>query len=415
MFVSQLQVETDLRAPIIHYYGPETLGPAIMVHLIQRFAGTFQLVFVVAVIGSAIFLSSTLKPEESAGPPMRAASGVPVTVVAPLPTAYAPFVRLNGVVEARTTTNLVPQVSGRIVEVSPAFRPGSFVASGDTLFRIDPADYELAVERTFAEIEGARSDLALLEAQAAAEQKIWDKQFPDRQIPDLIARVPQIAAAQARIRAGEAARQAAQLSLSRTVVRTPFDARVLDTRLEVGQVVSTNASVGSIFSVDSLEIAVPVSSEELALIGNAEGSDATITGDRLNDVEIGGTVVRTAAMLDERTRLATLFVAPDDEAELMLGEFVNVEIMGQNTASTLRLPAASLTSRDQLWVVEDGLLAERRVDVLGIEAETAVVKSFDIADGVVAVPPANVRNGLPVTVQMPGYLASTGGSAGGAE
>ncbi len=381
-----------------------------MANLIKRFAGTFQLIVVVAIIGSAILVSYHLKPEASARPAMPAAAGVRVSVVTPLPTAYAAYVRLNGVVEARTTTNLVPQVAGRIVHVSPAFRPGSFVAAGDVLFRIDPADYELALERTYAEIDGARSDLALLEAQASAERNIWNGQFPERKIPDLIARVPQIAAAKSRIRAGEAARDAAKLSLGRTVVRAPFDAQVLDTRLDVSQVVSTNAAVGSIFAVDSLEIAVPLSTDQLALIGTAEGSVAKITRDRVDGIEIEGRVVRTAAMLDARTRLATLFVAPNDDARLMLGEFVNVEIMGVSTASTFRLPTASLTSRNQVWVVEDGLLAERRVEVLGLYVDTAVVKSFDSAEGVVAIPPANVRSGLPVTIQAADRVALIGGS-----
>lgn len=386
-----------------------------MAHLIQRFAGTFQLVFVIAVIGSAVLLSSILKPKDSAGPPMRSAPGVPVSVVSPVPSAYAPSVRLNGVVEARTTTDLIPQVAGRIIEVSAAFRPGSLVSSGDELFRIEPADYELAVERTFAEIEAARSELALLEAQAAAEKKIWDQQFPDRKIPDLIARVPQIAAAKARIRAGEAAREAAQLSLSRTSVHAPFDARVLATQLSVGQVVSTATAVGSIFALDSLEIAVPVSLDDLALIGTVEGSAASISSDRLDDIEVRGYVARTAATLDERTRLATLYVVPEKEAALMLGEFVHVEIQGRNTASTFRLPAAALTSRDRLWVVEGGLLAARQVDVLGIEADTAVVKTFDSADGVVTIPPANVRNGLPVTVEVADRFASAAGPTGASD
>ena len=73
------------------------------------------------------------------------------------------------------------------------------------LFRYD---YELDVERTLAEIEVARSDLTQLEAEAAAEREIWEGQFPNRPIPDLIARVPQIAAVNARLQSAEAARRA---------------------------------------------------------------------------------------------------------------------------------------------------------------------------------------------------------------
>ena len=386
-----------------------------MTNLIKRFAGAFQLLFVVGVVGAAMLLSVALEPESSGKLKARSAQPVLVSVIAPDEEAYQPTVSLNGVVEARTTTDIIPQVSGRVVFVAPQFRAGSKVAKGTVLFRIDPADYELAVERTLAEIEAARSELALLEAQSAAEQQVWNQQFPDRQIPDLIAKVPQIAAAKARIHSGEAARAAAELSLSRTVVRSPFDARVLDTRLDIGQVVGTSASVGSIFSVDSLEIAVPISGQELALLGDPVGRAVTITRADTRSGELPGEVVRRAAALDEQTRLGTLFLIADDSQSLVLGEFVSVKISGRDASDTFRVPAASLTSQDQVWVVESGRLQERRVEVLGNEHNVAVTKAFDIADGVVAIPPANVRNGLEVSIEGERSLASGGGSAVGAK
>ena len=384
-----------------------------MTNLIRRFAGTFQLVFVVAVVGSAILLSATLKPEATSRAPAGTPGSVGVSVVEPVQDSYTPSVELNGVVEARTTVEVMPQVGGRVVEVSPDYRVGGFIRSGDVLFRIDPSDYQLAVERTMAEIEGARSDLALLEAQAAAEQQVWDSQFPGKKIPDLIARVPQIAAARARIRSGEAAREAALLNLRRSTVYAPFDGRVLETRLDVGQVVGANATVGTIFPTDDLEIAVPVSSDEIALIGDLTNSVATVTSARSGERAMPGSVVRVAAALDERTRLGTLYVKAEGDS-LMLGEFVSVSVEGHRAADTYRLPAASLTSRDRVWVVADGRLEERRVDILGREGDLFVVAGFDSADGVVTVPPSDVREGLPVEIRSQNRLASTGGLASAA-
>jgi RND family efflux transporter MFP subunit len=379
-----------------------------MSQLIRRFAGTFQLLFVVSVVGAAILLSVSLKPDKSASYPTPAVQRPVVSVVEPVESSYQPTVRLNGVVESRTTTEVIPQVSGRVIEVSSKFRPGSRVAKGDVLLRIDPADYRLAVERTLAEIEAARSELALLEAQATAEKQVWNQQFPERKIPDLIARIPQIAATKARIQSAEAARETAELSLQRTVIRAPFNARVLDTRLAVGQVVSTGSMVGSMFAVDNLEIAVPVSLEELALIGDAIGQAASIVREGGSDNELTGLVVRQAAALNEQTRLGTLYVSADATESLMLGEFVSVEIVGQDAPQTYRVPAASLTSRDQVWVVNDGRLEERRVEVLGIEDNVAVVRAFDTAGGIVAIPPADVRAGLEVNATLERSLASAG-------
>ena len=198
-------------------------------------------------------------------------------------------------------------------------------------------------------------------------------------------------------------------------MRAPFDGRVLDTRLDVGQVVGANVTVGSIFSSDSLEISVPVSRDELALIGDAIGRSASIARQGSAGPAFPAEVVRRAAALDERTRLGTLFLAAGSPEELMLGEFVTVQIRGQAAVDTLRLPAASLTSRDQVWVVESGTLRERQVEVLGNEGDLAVVRSFDFADGIVTIPPANGRDGLPVMAQSERRLVSGGGSVVGAQ
>ena len=384
-----------------------------MARLFQRFAGAFQLVFVIAVVGSAIMLSASLKPDSSSVRPKIAADRVPVTVVDPVSATYVSRVQLNGVVESRTVTSIIPQVSGRIVDVAPAFRTGARVEKGDVLFVIDPADYELAVDRTLAEIEVARSELARLEAEAAAEREVWENSFPDREIPDLIARKPQIAAAKARIHSGEAARAAAELALSRTIVRAPFDARILETRLDLGQVVGTTASVGSMFSETSLEIAVPVSADDLRRIGDVYGREATVLTPAGR--KIGGTVVRKAATLDERTRLGTLFIESANPSELTLGEFVSVEISGVATDDAMRLPEAAMTARDRLWVVEGEELVERRVQILGRYGDTVVVSAFDTADGVVTIPPPEVRAGLRVEPVFRSDLAAGGVVSGAAK
>ena len=386
-----------------------------MTQLIRRFAGAFQLLFVVAIVGGAIMFAFVLDSDNRVSYPAAAQPSLSVSVITPDETVYRHVVNLNGVVAARTTTDIIPQVSGRVTKVSPQFRPGARIAKGSLLFSIEPADYELAVQRTLAEIQAARSELALLEAQATVEKEIWKTQVTDREIPDLIARVPQIAAANARISSAEAARDAAELALSRTVIRSPFDARVLETRLDVGQVVSTAAMVGSIFSVDSLEIAAPISLQELVLIGDAVGQSASIAMESSGDSDLSGEIVRQAAALNEQTRLGTLYIATSESESLTLGEFVSVEILGTNTPRTYRLPSSTLTSRDQVWVVSNGVLESRRVEVLGNEADVAIVSVFDIAEGIVAIPPAGVSAGLAVTFESKQGLAYTGSGTDGGE
>ena len=373
----------------------------------KQHAGWLQLAIVVTVVGGSVLLSASLGPDPA---PVRSAkpeAPLTVTVVTPVVSNYRPDLTLTGTVEASTVTNIVPQVSGKVIHVSPSFRPGARISKGELLFAIETSDYELAMQRTLADIEIARSDLIRLEAEATAEKKIWLSSNPQNDIPDLIARVPQIAAANARIRAGEAARAAADLSLKRTRVYAPLDARVIDTQLDVGQVVTGTVALGSIYSIENLEIVAPVSSDDLRRIGNPVGRTALIVSDFAADQQFAGSVVRQGATLDKFTRLGKLFIRTNANDQLTLGEFVNVVIEGDIVDSALGIPESGLTSRDRVWVVEGDALAERRVEILGHDQNLLMVAAFDTADGVVTTPPADAREGQIVKVLEAGRLAST--------
>ena len=116
--------------------------------------------------------------------------------------------------------------------------------------------------------------------------------------------------------------------------------------------------------------------------------------------------MRAAASLDTATRLRTIFVAADNRDALTVGEFLTVEVEGTVTPNAYRVPTTALTSRDQLWVVADGRLEQRTVDVLGREGDLTTVRVFDAAEGVVALPPSDGRSGLPVDARPQTSLAA---------
>ncbi len=52
----------------------------------------------------------------------------------------------------RVESELVPEISGRVVWVAPALAAGGYFQSGDPLVRIDAADYEAALRRARASV-----------------------------------------------------------------------------------------------------------------------------------------------------------------------------------------------------------------------------------------------------------------------
>jgi RND family efflux transporter MFP subunit len=365
--------------------------------------GGIQLVFVIAVIGVALFLTNALKAKNGAPPPgqIQAASERSTDVSAVIPTreTYAATVQLNGVIQSQTQTRITPQVGGRVVYVSPNFKPGATVAQGEVLFRIDPSDYELAVEQAEANIASAVSDLALLEAEAQLAIEEWQELFPGRPITDLAARKPQIAAARSRLASAQAAQKTSQLALTRTRITASADARVLSTTLNEGQVVAPNVSVGDLYALNSVEVRAPLSTEQIATLTPVIGRTATLTP-RGNGVgAINGTVTRLDATLDARTRLATAFISLDTLAGVTVGDFIDVTMQADPVADAMVIPASSFFGRNEVWVIVNGALERRSLIRLGERGSNAVVQGFDYGEGVITLPPVEGYEGMKVSLR----------------
>jgi len=362
--------------------------------------GLAQLLLVIAVIAGALYLSSSLAPQtDKARAPISMLSQNPgVRTETPNLVDFQPVVTLSGVVENRTRTDIASQVGGRVIHVSPNFATGAAVRRGELLFMIDQADYRLALETTGAEIAAAKGDLQQLRIAADLSIREWRETYPDREVPPLAAKAPQIAAAEARLLAAEASRKKAELALERTTVRAPFDARILETQLDEGQIVNPNQIVGAVFALASIEIAAAISAAETRMISPTIGRSARIHRPGFQG-EVGqGVIVRTDAQVDARTRLGRLFLATDGSADLTVGEFVNVVVQGDLVSGAMELPASALTGRDTVWVVSGERLSRRQVVVLSDAGEGLVVAPFDVADGVVLLPPPEPTEGLEVRI-----------------
>ncbi len=79
-----------------------------------------------------------------------------------------------GTVQAKVESEVVPQVSGKVVEVSENFKDGGFITAGEVLIKIDPRDYELSVQRAQAQVAEAQVSLELELAEAEVSRQEWD-------------------------------------------------------------------------------------------------------------------------------------------------------------------------------------------------------------------------------------------------
>jgi RND family efflux transporter MFP subunit len=221
----------------------------------------FAVMLIVIGLGVAGFLALTAsKPQlKKTKPP------VPVPMVRVIKVQTGPkaiTIQGEGTVRPLREIELVPQVGGKIVSVSPVMVDGGEFQKGDTLLRIDPLDYELAVTLARAKVKDAESRLKVAEEEAASALEEWKLLYQnnrevEKEPPALVAKEPQLAAAKARLAADRADLQKAQLNLKRTVLKAPFDGRVSDESVDIGQYVAAGRSLASLFSTRAAQIVVP--------------------------------------------------------------------------------------------------------------------------------------------------------------
>ncbi|MEO1304003.1 MAG: efflux RND transporter periplasmic adaptor subunit, partial [Pseudomonadota bacterium] len=155
----------------------------------------------------------------------------------------------QGEVRPQREIVVAPQISGRVSYVSPDFLDGGFIRRGQVLVRLEVADYELAVVRAQSGVASAEQRLAREEAEAEiARQDLINLGITDSS--PLARREPQLAEAQASLESAKAQLADAKLALSRTAVVAPFDGRVREENVDVGQFASPGQSLGRVFATD---------------------------------------------------------------------------------------------------------------------------------------------------------------------
>jgi RND family efflux transporter MFP subunit len=282
---------------------------------------------------------------------------------------------------------LASEVSGRVAWIAPEFIDGGSVVSGQVLVEVDRTNYLAAEAR--AESGLADAELALKLEKAQAEQAALDWKKLGRGEPgELVLREPQIRAAEARIDSAEAEVERSRRDLERTTIRAPFDARVRRASVEVGAVVAPGTPVAELYSASELEVRLPFTLLDFGYLeaGATPGFDLTAT--------IGGELRRWPAKLVrlegevERTTLSAYGFArvePDASGELPpVGLFVGAVVPGRTLEDVVELPRYAVRGRDEVWVVDDGLLAKRKIEILRSGREELVVRGeFGPADQLV--------------------------------
>ncbi|MEM1125416.1 MAG: HlyD family efflux transporter periplasmic adaptor subunit [Bacteroidota bacterium] len=373
----------------------------------------------------------------------------------------------NGTVRPRAEIGLAPQIAGQVVYVNPALVSGARVRRGQVLVRIDPADYQNRVQQAEADVAQQQVNVLQAEEEAAiaraeyeqfrrrdarqgaatfgsvdsndyARRFVGEERQAQARTTDepsaLVLREPQLQAAQASLARAQAALADAQLALDRTQIVAPFDGVVRSETVDPGAYVAPGQVLAQIYASDAVEVSVPLSDEDAALIPTlwAPGGQriaARVVGTYgAQEFAWDGYVDRAETALDTESRtidvivrvpqpfssgqrvtgpggeLAGASVALGGTPPLLVGQFVDIDIDGASLERYTVVPRQALRPGDEVWAVEsDSLVTIVPVQVLQQTGEEVAVLG-DLREG----QPVIISNLQVVTNGMKVRLADTG-------
>jgi len=343
-------------------------------------------------------LLSRRTPEERA--PAEFAPLVRTTIVRANPHRFK--VRAQGVVEPRTESELIPQISGEVVWISPALAAGGFFEEDELLARIDDADYRVDREAARAVVARAESEFARAEKELERQRQLADRSVASQSRIDDAENAFKVA--EASLREARARSERAERDLARTRIDAPFRGRVRSEQVDVGQFVTRGDPIATLYGVEYAEVRLPLPDRELAYLDvpllpeiarRDQGSDPIGAPVELRAEFAGvehrwqGHLVRTEGELDPRSRMVQLVARVADpfglveprSAPLAVGLFVEAEIEGELVERAFVLPREALRPGNEVYVVDsEGRLHFRDVEILRIERD-AVVIAKGLAEG----------------------------------
>ena len=305
-----------------------------------------------------------------------------VTVVSPGRTTVEGLISATGTLAARRELPVgIPGEGGQVVAV--LVEPGQWVRAGQVLAVIDRSVQTQQQAGQVAQVEVARANARLAQANLDRALKLVDKGFVSKADIDRLTATRDAAVAQVRVASAQAGVLGAQLR--RLNVVAPAAGLVLERRVEPGQVVS--AGSGVLFRLargGEMELKALLGETDLASLAPGVSAEVIPVG---TSKVFTGQVWQVAPVIDPATRQGVARIALAYAPELRPGGFATVSIKSGTLVAPLLPESAILSDREgnYVYIVDKDNKARRRPVKTGLVTANgvAVIEGLDGSERVV--------------------------------
>ena len=349
----------------------------------------------IGVVLAALFLAvmmNVLQPDAEKTSEPEAAIAVKTEIVSRAQLAM--HVESQGIVAPRTRTRIVSEVSGLVLDVADAFVVGGTFKAGDMLLKLDPTDYEVALQRAEAKVISFKALMELENARSVQAEKEWGMTGrPTSEAPLLALRRPYLLEAEANLLQAKAEVRQAEIKLSKTIIRASYAGMVSEKLADIGQFVTMGTAIGETFAIDFVEIRLPLSEKDLTMMDGLSSQvelrkkQITLTGTVDGIVTSWlATLARSEGVVDElnRSQYIVARVADpyglddnDRQVPLRVGTFVKASIQGKVLKDVFKVPRSALLEGSRIGLVDDQALLK----IISVEVASTDDNHYYISEG----------------------------------
>ena len=311
-----------------------------------------------------------------------------------------------GRVVSKYQVSVLARISGYLQK--SFFKEGDYVKANDTLFLIEPLEYQNASNVAGANIQNIKAQLTYANKQLArAEELVKADYIAKSRYDEILANRD---ALQAQLDAAQSNYNDTKRNLSYTEVKAPVDGRIGIIDVTVGNYVSpSTGSLTTINSTNPIYVTFPLSSEDYAELSSIDdGSDekrkVELYFQNGTKYPVDGVQDFLDNKVEESTGTVTMRATfQNPKNKLLHGEFVNIKLFSNNTLSMPIVPIVAVQENQEgkyLYKIDkEGLPKLAYIKVQGQVDDYWIVKSgVNAGDKIIVEGVQKVIPGSPVNV-----------------
>ena len=344
------------------------------------------------------------------------------------------YFEATGNLAANEQTDVAPETSGKVAAVGVDI--GTFVKKGQTLVRLEDADFKDRVQQAQAqldqakatldqnrakiglrpgqkfnpenvpEVAAARAALDLAEKNLKRQEKLvesgdvskatYDQQKSQRdqaseQYKAVIHQAEQnfatIANSQAAVDAAQVNLSLTKRNLTYTTVVAPMAGYISDRPADIGEYISPQQKVATIVNINPLRVKIDVPEQAIPQIHQGESVSVSVSG--YPERTFAGRVARISPNVTATSRTLSVEADVDNpNAELKPGQFATIRVLLPQKGTAVMVPQRALrtiSGATYVFVIKNGFAQQRLIQSGQTESDMVEIKSGIAADEVVAI------------------------------